>query len=226
MRFSSILIVVALLCGAVSLIAQESETSSGGHEITTPDGVTHEIFSTVDHGFSLNDHYSRPDMSPNGPGGVDHADRSVAGGNSVNHVDPYPALTAANNAYNQSVAAWQRANNSYQQALAEQEAIRDKYVDAATNTVRPGYDYYTAETVVRSADDKVQDAWLELDQATKARNEANSRAAGEFTRAMEQYYNSGGGTTGGHGASASAGSPSQTPATQVTTRASDKFDHH
>ena len=98
-------------------------------------------------------------MSPNGPGGVDHADRSVAGGNSVNHVDPYPALTAANNAYNQSVAAWQRANNSYQQALAEQEAIRDKYVDAATNTVRPGYDYYTAETVVRSADDKVQDAW-------------------------------------------------------------------
>jgi hypothetical protein len=86
MRSSSIPIIVALLCFSTSLIAQEGETSSDDHEVTSPDGAHHDISTTVDHGgFSLTDHQT--DMAPNGPGGVDHGDRSPGGGSPANPVD-------------------------------------------------------------------------------------------------------------------------------------------
>jgi hypothetical protein len=91
MRSSSIPIIVALLCFSTSLIAQEGETSSGDHEMTTPDGAHHDISTTVDHGgFSLTDHQT--DMAPNGPGGVDHGDRSPGGGNPAISVDLQNAI--------------------------------------------------------------------------------------------------------------------------------------
>jgi hypothetical protein len=198
MRSSSVLIVL-LFC-AVPLFAQEDDGSSGGEAV-------------ADH----SQHIDMPpeevvDRAPAGqPAPVDHPDGRAAGGGNAGSrvVDPYPALTAANNAYDQAVAAWQQANANYNQALAQQKAIRDKYVDPQTNEVQPGYDYYTAVAVVRSADDKVQDAWYELDRAEKAKNDAYSRAADEFTHAMKDYYGAGG--AGGQGASPSAGSPSPAP---------------
>jgi hypothetical protein len=88
MRSGSILIIVALLCFSSSVIAQEGETSSGDHEVTSPDGAHHEVSVGIDHGvMEVTDHHSGPDMAPNGPGGVDHRDPSGRGGISANPTD-------------------------------------------------------------------------------------------------------------------------------------------
>lgn len=98
MRSRFTLATVAFLFLTGSLVAQESEDSSADHEVTTSDGTHHEISTTVDHnGFSLTDVQSRPDpdMAPNGPGGVDHGDCSVAGVAKGNPVDAAQAEAIA-----------------------------------------------------------------------------------------------------------------------------------
>jgi hypothetical protein len=209
MKLASILVACALLFCATSLIAQEDDEGSSAAESSSgrSDHIDMPAETVVD----------RATEAPRDTPSPDHGDRSLAGGTSANRVDPFPALTAANNAYDQALAAWQQAYNNYQQALAEQKAIRDKYVDE-NNTVRAGFDYYTALTVVNAADKKAEDAWYELDRAEKARNEASSRAGAEFQRAMEQYYG-GGGAAGGAGASPSPGPSTQGPKSGTADRA-------
>jgi hypothetical protein len=114
-------------------------------------------------------------------------------------------LNAANNAYKQKVQAWQEASNAYDQALAKQKEMRDKYVDAATNTIKPGYDYTVAREIVVVADKKVQEAYDLLELARREKDDAYNRAAAEFKAAMlHQYGGSGGAGSGG-------GSPSPAP---------------
>lgn len=127
-----------------------------------------------------------------GPRGSDRGGRSEAvrqGGS----VDLFPGLTRANNAYNAALAAYQRSLQNYQSALAKQASIRGKYVDPATNTVRPGYDYYAAVTVVHAADVEVEDANIELQNSERLLNQARSNAAAEYRKASEQINRSNGG---------------------------------
>jgi hypothetical protein len=122
---------------------------------------------------------SRPD--------VDHSGAHGSGGNQQSPSrDPYPALTQANNAYNQAVAVYQRAYQNYQAALTKQARLRDHYVDS-NNNVRPGFDYYAAVAVLHAADKEAEDAKWELDNATNAMNAAHSNAAREFVKASEQF---------------------------------------
>jgi hypothetical protein len=86
MRTGSTLIVFVLLCGSGSLIAQEEETSTGDH-VTQKDGRV-----GFRDGISINVDRGHPDMAPNGPGGIDHADRSVTGGNPGILVDRQNAI--------------------------------------------------------------------------------------------------------------------------------------
>ena len=132
---------------------------------------------------------------------VDHSGTHGSGGNQQSSPrDPYPALTRANNAYNQAVAVWQQAYQNYQAALANQARLKDRYVDSNGN-VRPGLDRYAALTVLSAAEKEVQDAYLELDKAQSNRNAAYAVAAQEFKKATEQYARqlreaSGGGASG------------------------------
>jgi len=206
MKLSMVFLASALLCASVSMLAQEEE-NSGGASDREPAGdhsahLDMPAETVADHAPEAQP-AARPDTRP----AVDHGDHTGAGGGSGGPVDPYPGLTAANKAYDQAVATWQQAYDKYQQALQEQKAIRDKYVDE-NNTVREGLDYYTAVAVVHAADVKVDDAWLELDRAEKARNEAYSRAAAEFKNAMEQYYGGGGGSQAGQGGVSPSPGPS------------------
>jgi len=126
----------------------------------------------------------------NGGETAGNANKGPRGGSPAGAIsDPYPALTAANNAYNRSVAEWQHANQDYLQALKEQKEIRDKYVDQ-DNHVRPGWDYDSVVTVVHAADVKAEDALVELQRKERERNEAASRAGDAFKQASEQYSRS------------------------------------
>jgi hypothetical protein len=122
--------------------------------------------------------------------GVVHGGGRDSGGSGGNQqgrpIDPYPALTQANNAYNQAVAVYQRAYQNYQTALAKRARLRDHYVDS-NNNVRPGFDYHTAVAVLHAADNEVTDAYLELSKAESDKNAAHSNAASEFVKASEQY---------------------------------------
>ena len=100
--------------------------------------------------------------------------------------DPYPALTAANNAYEHAVTEYQSAYQNYQNALARQAALKAKYLDN-NGSVRSGWDYYAAVAVLRKADDDAMAAYYDLSNAEKAKNSAHSRAAKEFKNAVEQF---------------------------------------
>jgi hypothetical protein len=70
--------------------------------------------------------------------------------------------------------------------LANQATLKAKYTDGNGN-VRPGWDYYSVQAVLRAADNEALYAWDSLNRATSERNAAQSRAAQEFKAASEQF---------------------------------------
>jgi len=159
-------IAVFILCISASAYAQQGRRESN---ITGDPAVVETV---------------RPDRSrPD----VDHGGGRGSGGNQQGRpIDPYPALTQANNAYNQAVAVYQRAYQNYQAALDKEARLRDRYVDS-NNNVRPGLDYYTVVAVLRASHNEVEDAYLELSNAERDKNAAHANATREFVKASEQF---------------------------------------
>jgi hypothetical protein len=135
----------------------------------------------------------RPDAGTNrGPssGGHDRIDRggvgAGTGGVTGPTPDPYPALTAANNAYTAAVTEWRRAEEDYASKHAHYMRMREKYCDE-TGEVRPGWDRSAAVIVLETAYRELKFAEIDLGQAKSALNGARSNVAREFRTAREQF---------------------------------------
>jgi hypothetical protein len=187
--------VVALsLCSSATSFAQGNGAGNGaaqgnGAQSNGADSKPSRDLSFGDHVVVGERPSERPDRAPSS-GGHDRIDRggvgAGTGGATGTTPDPYPALTAANNAYKEALAEWQRAEAHFASTRAHYMRMREKYCDE-TGEVRRGPDWGSATLVVKQAQKELTLAEDDLGKATKARNGAHGNAVRAFRAATEQF---------------------------------------
>ena len=136
-------------------------------------------------------------------------------------VDPYPGLTAANNTYKKAVAQWQNAYQQHQLAVQNLAQFKEKYLDE-NGAPRREWEATSVKACLYALENRVDDAYYELSNAEKTRNEASSHANAEFRAASAQFARA----EQERAEQARAEEAARAAAAKRGTPPSEKFDHH